>query len=343
MRAVVVQDFGPLENAVMCTVPDPVPGPSDLLVDIHATAANYVDILLIGGQHQSRPALPYIPGKGPAGIVRSVGSDVKGFAPGDRVVAMCEPGGGFAEQVALPANCCHPLPDGLDFVNAASMAVIYDTAWCALRECGRLEAGEIILVLGASGGVGLAAVALGKALGATVLAGVANPDKADLVREAGADAIVELGQPDLRNSLREQVRDATGGDGADIVIDPLGDAFFEAAIRALNWRGRLVVIGFAAGAIPSVKVNYLLLKGIVVTGFQIADYRKRCPEKMAACFSELYALWETGRIAPPPTTTLPLNSVQDALRTIRDRAARGRIVLLQEQRECRARAEDGEV
>lgn len=331
MRAVVVNEFGSIENASIGQVMDPEPGPADLLVEIHATAANYVDILLIGGLHQSRPKRPYIPGKGPAGIVRAVGTDVKEFSPGDRVLAMCEPGGGYAEMIALPASYCHPIPDSLSFVDAASMALIYDTAWFALRERGRYSPGETVLVLGGSGGVGLAAIQLAKALGAKVLAGVSNPDKFDLAWEAGADSIIELNRPDLRNSLRDQVFAATDGKGADIVIDPLGDEFFDAALRTLAWCGRLVVIGFAAGGIPSLKVNYLLVKNIEVSGLQIGDYRKRAPEKMAACFKDLFALYAAERIRPPPTTTMPIEKVQDALSSIQQRKVRGRIVLLQQR------------
>ncbi|MBT5457543.1 MAG: NADPH:quinone oxidoreductase family protein [Rhodospirillaceae bacterium] len=330
MRAVIVREFGPIENAVLGEAPDPKPGPRDVLVEIHATAANYVDILLIGGLHQSRPTLPFIPGKGPAGIVRSIGNDVAGLSPGDRVVAMCEPGGGYAELVSVPANQCHRIPDAMPFEAAASMALIYDTAWFALRERGRYQPGESVLVLGASGGVGLATIQLAKALGAHVLAGVSNPDKFHLASEAGADTIIELDGPDLRNSLRDQVFAATGGHGADIVIDPLGDIYFEAALRALAWCGRLVVVGFAAGSIPSVKANYLLVKNIEVAGLQIGDYRKRAPEKTAVCFKELFALYEAGEIGPLATTTMLLENVQDALRAIRERTALGRMVLIQD-------------
>ncbi len=330
MRAVVVEQFGPIGNAVLGQAAAPLPGPRDILVEIHATAANYVDILLIGGLHQSRPGLPFIPGKGPAGIVRAVGGEVTGFSPGDRVVAMCEPGGGYAELVAVPASQCHPIPDAMPFEDAASMALIYDTAWFALRQRGRLQPGETVLVLGGSGGVGLAAIRLAGALGARVLAGVSNQGKFDLARAAGADTIIELDRADLRDSLRDQVLSATDGHGADIVIDPLGGKFFEAALRALAWCGRLVVVGFAAGAIPSVKTNYLLVKNIEISGLQIGDYRRRTPDKTAACFEELYALYEEGRIGPPPTTTMALENVQDALRAIQERTARGRIVLLQE-------------
>jgi NADPH2:quinone reductase len=330
MRAIVVNEFGPIENAVMGDAPDPAPGPGEVLVDIKATAANYVDILLIGGLHQSRPKLPYIPGKGPAGVVRSVGEGVTEFAPGERVLAMCEPGGGYAELIALPATFVHPIPDSLSFVDAASMALIYDTAWFSLCERGRYQEGETVLVLGASGGVGLAAIQLAKAKGAHVLAGIATPGKADLARDAGADVIIDLTGENLRDSLRDQVFAATDGEGADIVIDPLGDKYFEAAVRAVAWCGRYIVIGFAAGAIPKLKVNYLLVRNIDIGGLQIGDYRKRRPDKTAACFADLFALFEAGLIEPPPTTTMPLDNVSEGLSAIRNRTVRGRIVFPQD-------------
>lgn len=332
MRALVVDAFGPIETARLRDMPVPSPRRDELLVEVHATAANYVDIVMIAGRHQSKPPLPFIPGKGPAGIVRAVGGDVTGFAPGDRVLAMCEPGGGFAEAIAVPASQCHRMPDALPFVDAASMALVYDTAWFSLRERGRYQEGETVLVLGASGGVGLASIQLAKALGARVLAGIATPSKADLAREAGADAIIALDRPNLIDDLRAQVYAVTDGKGADIVIDPLGDAIFDAAIRALAWCGRLVVIGFAAGRIPTLRTNYLLVRNIDVCGLQIGDYRKRRPDKTARCFDEIFALHEAGRIRPLPTTVLPIDRVHDALAAIADRSARGRIVLVQEGR-----------
>jgi NADPH2:quinone reductase len=329
MRALVVEAFGPFEDAAFREMPDPEPGPGDLLIEIKATAANFVDTLLMGGKHQSRPSLPFIPGKGPAGVVMEVGADVTGFAPGDRVLAMCEPGGGYAELIAVPASQCHRIPDSMAFADAASMGLIYDTAWFSLRQRGNYRTGETVLVLGATGGVGLAAIQLAKALGARVLAGAANPAKFDLARDAGADAIIDLSQPDLRNSLRDQVFAATDGHGADIIIDPLGDDIFDAAMRALAWCGRIVVIGFAAGRIPTLKTNYLLVKNIAVCGLQMGDYRKRRPDLTHACFDELFALYESGAIQPPPTTVWPIERITDALTAIRDRTARGRIVLTQ--------------
>ena len=329
MRAVVVNAFGPIEETAIGEFPDPVPGRDDVLVEVHATAANYVDLLVITGKHQSRSTPPFVPGKGPAGVVRAVGAGVTTFAPGDRVLAMCEPAGGFAELIAVPAQQCHRIPDEMSFVDAASMALVYDTAWFSIRERGRYRTGETILVLGGSGGVGLAAIQLGKAIGARVLAGISNPDKRDLVEEAGADAVIDLSRDGLIDTLRDQVYAANEGRGADIIIDPLGDDIFDAAIRALAWCGRMVVIGFAAGRIPSVKTNYLLVKNIDVGGLQIADYRRRRPDLTAACFEEIFALYEAGAIRPLPTAVMKLENYVEALAAIRDRTARGRIVLTQ--------------
>src|ERR1700730_16164725 len=327
MRAVIVRNFGPVESAAIGEFPKPVPGPHDILLKVDATAANFVDTLVIGGTYQFLPELPCVPGKLPAGTVAEVGSAVKTLKAGDRVLAMAEHGG-YGEFVAVPETQCFKLP-ATTFVVDAAMALVYDTSWFALRDRGRYQAGDTVLVLGASGGVGLASVQLAKAMGAKVLAGISSPDKADSVRQAGADAVVDLSRPDLRDSLRAQVYAATGNRGADIILDPVGGDVFDAALRALAWRGRLVVIGFASGRIPSIKANYLLVKNIEVTGLQISDYRKRMPGQLAACFAEIFALYEAGKIKPAPTTVLPIEKFATALADIRDRKARGRIVLSQ--------------
>jgi NADPH2:quinone reductase len=328
MRAVIVSNFGPVEQAAIGEFPKPVPGPHDILLAVDATAANFVDTLVIGGTYQFLPPLPFVPGKLPAGTVAEVGSAVKTLKPGDRVLAMAEHGG-YGEFVAVPETQCFKLPAKMSFVDAAAMALVYDTSWFALRDRARYQAGDSVLVLGASGGVGLASVQLAKAIGAKVLAGVSSPDKADIVRQAGADAVIDLSRPDLRDSLRAQVHEATNNRGADIILDPVGGDIFDAALRALAWRGRLVVIGFASGRIPTIKANYLLVKNIEVTGLQISDYRKRMPGQLAACFQEIFALYEAGKIKPAPTTVMPIEKFATALADIRDRKARGRIVLSQ--------------
>ena len=221
-------------------------GHDEVLVEVQATAVDFVDTVTIAGTYQFRPALPFIPGKRPAGVVRSVGPDITTAKPGDRVMALAEYGG-FAELVLVKAPLCIPLPAAVSFVDAASMSSVFDTAWFALHERARLQRGEAVLVVGASGGVGLAALQLAKAFGARTLAGIANPAKADLIREAGADALIDLSRADLIDSLREQVRAVTDGRGVDVVLGMLGGDVFDAAFRALAWNGRLVVIGFAAG------------------------------------------------------------------------------------------------
>jgi NADPH:quinone reductase len=328
MRAVVVHEFGPFEDLAVEEFPKPEPAPHDVLLEVHATAANFVDLLVIGGQYQFLPDPPFVPGKLPSGVVAEVGSAVKSLKAGDRVLAMAEQGG-YGEFVAVPESQCFKLPDKMSFVDAAAMSLVYDTSWFALRDRARYQSGDTVLILGATGGVGLAAVQLAKAMGAKVLAGVSSWDKAEIAREAGATAVIDLSRSNLYDNLREQVFEVTGNRGADIILDPLGADIFDAAIRALAWRGRLVVIGFAAGRIPTVRANYLLVKNIEVSGLQVSDYRKRMPGQMAACFQEIFGLYEAGKIKPAPTTILPIAQFATALGDIRDRRTRGRIVLSQ--------------
>jgi NADPH2:quinone reductase len=246
--------------------------------------------------------------------------------PGDRVLAMAETGG-YAEAAAVAADQCYLLPARMSFAEAASLAVVYDTSWVALRSRARLAPGETVLVLGASGGVGRAAVQLARAMGARVLGGVSRPERGAAVRAAGAEAIIDLSRANLRDSLREQVYAETDGRGADIIIDPLGGEVFTAAIRALAWCGRLVVIGFAAGGIPTLKTNYLLLKNIEVSGLQITDYRYRRPAELKACYAELFGFYQRGVIKPAPATMFPLDRAGEALAAVRDRRIEGRAVL----------------
>ena len=326
MRAIVIDEFGGPERLRVAEVATPVPGPGEVLVEIYAAPVNYVDLLVVGGMYQFLPERPFIPGKGPAGIVRVCGRGVTALRAGDRVLAMAEQGG-YAEAVAVPADQCYHLPVRMSFGEAASLSLVYDTAWFALRERGRLQTGETVLVLGASGGVGYAAVQLAHAMGARVLAGIARPEKAAAVMAAGADAVIDLSRANLRDTLREQTYDVTGGRGADIILDPLGGEVFNAALRVLAWRGRLVVIGFAAGAIPTMRTNYLLLKNIEVSGLQISDYRKRCPAQVAAAFSEIFALFEQRKICPAAATEFPLERAGEALTALQDRRIDGRAVL----------------
>jgi len=326
MRAVVVDEFGPPEQLRVRETPAPRPGRCEVLVEVHAAPVNYVDLLVVGGTYQTLPVPPFIPGKGPAGVVTALGSDVTAARVGDHVLAMAEEGG-YAEAVVLRADQCYRLPPRISFFEAASLSLVYDTAWFALRERARMAPGETVLVLGASGGVGRAAVQLARAMGARVLAGILRQEKAASAREAGADAVIDLSRQDLRDALREEVWATTEGHGADVILDPLGGDVFDAALRALAWGGRLVVIGFAAGRIPTVKTNYLLVKNIEVSGLQVSDYRKRRPAQMAACFAEIFELYEEGRIKPAPAQVFPLDQAGEALAAVRDRRLAGRAVL----------------
>ena len=326
MRAIIVDKFGAPERLRVGDVAEPVPRVDEVLVTVHAAPVNYVDLLVIGGTYQFLPPLPFTPGKGPAGVLAALGRNVTSLQVGDRVLAMAEQGG-YAEAVTVVANQCYRLPASMSFTEAASLSLVYDTAWFALRERARLEAGETVLVLGASGGVGQAAVQLARAMGARVLAGILRPEREASVRAAGADSVIDLSATDLRDSLRAQVYAVTEERGVDIILDPLGGTIFEAAVRALAWCGRLVVIGFAAGAIPTIRTNYLLLKNIEISGLQISDYRKRRPERVAACFAEIFSLYEQGKVKPATATAFPLVRAGEALTALREQRAAARAVL----------------
>jgi NADPH2:quinone reductase len=326
MRAVVVREFGGIDNASLGEMPKPQPKAGEVLLETHAVSVNFVDLVMMSGNYQFKPALPFIPGKLPVGVVAALGDGVQKFKPGDRTLMMAE-NGGFAEFCVLTETQCVKIPATLPFTEAAAMALIYDTAYFALKDRGRIAPGETVLVLGATGGVGLAAIQLAKAFGARVLAAVASKEKAGIVQDAGADAIVDLLVPDLHENLRAQVFALTANKGVDIIVDMLGGDMFDAAIRTLAWCGRLIVIGFASGRIPSLKMNYVLVKNIEVSGMQISDYRKRRPADMQACFADIYAMHAAGKLRPLPTRTYPIEQFADALRAIRDRSVRGRIVL----------------
>jgi NADPH2:quinone reductase len=326
MRAVIVEKFGPPENAVVGTMPEPVAGPGEVVVAIHACAVNYVDLLVFGGKYQFLPKLPFVPGKLPCGVVAAVGSGVTRYATGDRVLTMAEHGG-YGEKISVSENQCFRLPDTLGFIDAAAMSLAYDTAWMALRERARIAPGETVLVLGATGAVGAAAVQLAKMMGARVLAGISGEARAARMRALGADGVVDLATPDLRDTLRAQIHAQTEGRGADIILDPVGGDVFDAALRALAWRGRLVVIGFAAGRIAQLKANYLLLKNIEVSGLQISDYRRRTPALIETCFAEIFTAYEAGKLLVENPDVFALKDFAIALRQIAQRTATRRAVL----------------
>jgi NADPH2:quinone reductase len=326
VKAVVVQEHGPVAGQRVDVLPDPVAGPGEVLVEVHAAGLNFPDILVIEGKYQILPPRPFAPGKELAGIVRAVGADVTTCRPGDRVMAIVE-WGAYAELAVVPQAQCFVMPAAMRFDEGAAMGLTYQTAWFALRDRAQVAAGETVLVTGAAGGLGLACVQVARAMGCTVIAGVTNPARADLVRAAGATHVVDLAAENLRDSLRKQVGALTGGRGADVVLDPVGGDVFDAALRALAWRGRLVVLGFAAGRIPEVKANYLLVKNIAVTGLQISDYRDRDPDWFRRAQAELFAFYEAGTVRPQVTARYPLAAFAEGLAHFTRRGMHGKIVL----------------
>lgn len=327
MRAFQVVEHGAPSSLQCNDIADLTPGTGQIRVGIKAAGINYPDVLVISGKYQVLPQRPFTPGKDFAGVVLDIGSGVTRVAPGDRVLCHVEHGG-FADQALVTEHQTFKLPDGLSFVDAAAMGLVYQTAYLALIDRGQFKAGERVLVGGAAGGIGLAAVQLAKGLGATVLAAVRNDAEADLVRQNGADHVIDLSLPEMRESLRAQVHAATDGHGVDVVIDPLGGDFLGAALRAMAWCGRLVVIGFAAGDIPSVKVNYLLVKNIAITGLQWSDYRDRTPARIEAVQDEIFKLWRAGAVKPHVMKEFPFLELPAALELIEQGKIRGKAVIV---------------
>jgi NADPH:quinone reductase len=325
MRAIVLQEIGRVDNLSLEEIREPTPGDDEVLIETRAIGLNFPDLLVIEGKYQVLPPLPFSPGKELAGVVISVGAQVSHLKPGARVMALVEYGA-CAEQVVAPAANCYPIPDSISFGDAAAMGVMYQTAHYALFERGQLQPREWVLVNGASGTVGIATLQLAKAHGAKVIAGVRGDAQAKLALHHGADRIVRLDGPDLKNSLRDQVRDATNGHGADVIIDPIGGDAFDASLRALAWCGRLVVVGFMSGRIPELKANYLLLKNITVTGLQISDYRDRDPAGFSAVQQEIFSLHTAGKIKPPIVATYPMAQFREAFAHVK-RSAQGKIVM----------------
>ncbi|MFG1260504.1 NADPH:quinone oxidoreductase family protein [Xanthobacter sp. DSM 24535] len=326
MRSYRVWEHGAPSSMRVDTLADLVPKEGEMVVDVKAAGINFPDALVVTGKYQFLPERPFTPGKDLAGVVRAVGPGVSGFAPGDRIMAQVEYGA-FAEQAIVHPSQAFRMPVGLSFEAAAAMGLVYQTAYFALVERGQYKRGETVLVGGAAGGVGLAAVQIAKGLGAKVLAGVRSSEEAEVVRAAGVDAVIDLSVPDLRESVRTQVLAATDGHGADVVLDPLGADFFAGALRAMAWCGRLVVIGFAAGDIPTLKVNYLLLKNIAVSGLQWSDYRDRTPERVRQVQQDLFDLWRAGAVKPRIMRDFAFSELPEALDLVSQGKVQGKAVV----------------
>lgn len=326
MRAVFIEEFGDPENLVIKDVPSPEPMLDEVLIEVQVAGVNYPDLLVVAGTYQTLSPLPFTPGKEGAGIVRQIGANVSGLRVGDRVSFELE-AGAFAEFVVVRKEHCFPIPEGVSMITAAALGLAYQTAYFALTADGRLQADEWVLVLGASGGVGTAAVQLSKAMGAKVIAAVGTPSKSEFVRTLGAHAIVDVSMENLDGPLREQVSAISDRGGVDIVIDPVGGRFFEAALRTLLPRGRMVVVGFAGGLPAVAKSNYLLIKHISVVGSNWGFAREEHLDKIAEVQAEIFRLAETGVIRSPVTRTFPMESISEALRTVRERGVMGKLVI----------------
>ena len=329
MKALLSHQPGPPGTLRLSDVPEPEPGKGELLVRVHACAINYPDVLIIEDKYQFRPPRPFAPGGEIAGEVVALGEEAAGWQIGERVIAVIGHGG-LAEMVAVPAKAAYRLPDGRNFEEGAALLLTYATSIHALHDRGRLQAGQTLLVLGAAGGVGLAAVELGKAKGARVIAAVSSEEKAAAAREAGADeAIVYPSGPVDKagqKALAELFKAAVGPSGADVIYDPVGGDYAEPALRAIAWEGRYLVVGFPAG-IPRLPLNLTLLKSCDVCGVFWGAFAARDPTANAAHVAELFRLWETGRINPRVSATFPLERAGEAIAAMAARQAIGKLVV----------------
>lgn len=326
MFAVQVHQPGPAEIHAVEELPGLTAGRGQVLIDVKAATVNYPDLLLITGRYQSMPKMPFTPGADAAGIVRTVGTGVSRVKPGDRVLIHVD-SGAYATEALSSEEQCLPLPDDMSFVDATALGLAAQTAWFALLERGGFQDGDVVLVNGASGAVGQAAVQLACALGGSVVAAASSLEKAKLLLGDNPCSFADLSAPDLRNSLQAQVKEATGGRLADVVIDTLGGDVFDASLRAMAWCGRIVTVGFAAGRIPEIKAGHLLVKNIAAAGLQWTDYRDRQPERVAKAHNALITQWQRGALRPLIMKTLPFREFAEAHRLIQDRKASGRLVL----------------
>ncbi len=322
MRAVVCNEFGPIEQLTLEDRPDPAAGRGEIVVEVHAAGVNFPDGLTVRGEYQVKPPCPFTPGSEVAGIVRQLGEGVSRLAIGDRVVALCGMGG-FAEQVTAQADRAMRLPDNMDFETASGFMLVYGTSLHGLQECGRLQAGETLLVLGAAGGVGLAAVEVGRAMGARVIAAASSDEKLALARTHGAELTINYATADLKTELK-RIAPA----GVDVVYDPVGGALTEAAVRGLAWGGRLLVVGFAAGDIPKLPLNLLLLREGEAKGVFWGTWTQRDPAAHARNVKQLFDWFSAGAVKPHVSAAYPLEKTSDALAEVMGRRAQGKVVVV---------------
>jgi NADPH:quinone reductase len=322
VKAVLCTHFGPPDDLVVTDIPEPAPGPGQVVASVRAVGLNFYDTLIITGRYQKKPPFPFSPGGEFAGTVEQVAPDVTGFSPGDRVIGYVTYGA-LRERIAVPAEKLIRLDVALDFDRAAALTIIYGTALHGLRDRGALKAGETLAVLGAAGGVGLAAVELGKLMGARMIACASSADKLDFAHRHGADQVVNYASEDLRGALKR-----LGGEhGIDVIFDPVGGAYSEAALRSMAWGGRHLVVGFAAGEIPRLPLNLILLKGCALMGVYFGDWVHRQPAAFRAAVGELARWAADGKLSCHVDRAFPLAETAQALKALTDRKAMGKIVV----------------
>ena len=322
MKAVLCKAFGPADTLVIEDTSSPQIKKNEVLLDVHAAGINFPDTLIIEGKYQFKPPFPFSPGGEAAGVISAVGENVSHLNVGDRVMALTG-WGSCAEQIAVPAYNILPMPDAMDFTTAAAFSMTYGTAMHALKQRGALQAGETLLVLGASGGVGLAAIEIGKAMGARVIAAASSAEKLEVARQAGADELINYQDEDIR----ERLKTLTKGQGVDVIIDPVGGDLFETVFRSIAWNGRMLVIGFASGTIPSLPANLPLLKGAAVIGVFWGSFAQRQPQDNVANFQQLFAWFAEGKLKPLVSQTFALEDTAQAINTLAARKAVGKLVI----------------
>jgi NADPH2:quinone reductase len=323
VKAILCREWGAPETLRFEEVAAAPLPPNAVRVRVHACGVNFADTLMIAGKYQVKPEFPFTPGLEAAGIVVETGAEVRHLAPGRRVLAVLRFGGGYAEEIVVNADAVVPIPERMDFVTAAAFPVAYGTAHFALTHRGHLQPGETLLVLGAAGGVGLAAVEVGKELGARVIAAAGGAEKLAVARHHGADELIDYQQ----ESIRDRVRELTEGRGADVVFDPVGGDAFDQALRAVNWEARMLVIGFAAGRIQAVPANLILVKNISVIGVVWGAQAERDPVLVSRNLALLLEWWEKGRLHPVVARTFPLAEAGAAMHALLSRRHAGKIVL----------------
>lgn len=322
MRAVVAERASEPEDLKLVDLPSPEPGPGEIRIDVKATALNFADTLIIAHKYQLRPEFPFSPGFEVAGLVSAVGAGVTDFKVGDRVIATMDYGA-YREQVIVEAFLAHPFPEAMDFVTAASFPVAYGTSYVGLLRRGALQAGETVLVHGAAGGVGLTAVEIAKAAGARVIATAGSDEKCAIAKSHGADETINYAD----GPFRDRVKELTGGDGANVIYDPVGGDVFDQSLRCIAWGGRLLIIGFAAGRIPEIPANLLLVKSVSAIGVFWSSHRRREPEALREDYRQLFDWWNEGKLSPLIGADFPLERAGEAMRALLSRKVPGKIVL----------------